>query len=119
MIRVFYDGKCGLCSREIRYYKKIADSTVIEWVDITQNPSILEPYGVSYKTALEALHCLDQNGKFHLGVDGFVLIWHHIPSWKWASVVIRFPIVYSLAKLGYKLFAIWRFNRLDHCKILK
>jgi predicted DCC family thiol-disulfide oxidoreductase YuxK len=24
MITVFYDGKCGLCRREIEYYKRIA-----------------------------------------------------------------------------------------------
>lgn len=116
MISVYYDGKCGLCSREIRYYKRIANKDVFNWVDITENPTCLEKFGVTYKTALEALHCRDHQGNFHIGVDGFVLIWRHIPSWKFASYLIRLPIIYSLAKLAYKAFAVWRFRRLEHCK---
>ena len=30
MITVFYDGKCGLCSKEIKYYRRIAISGVFD-----------------------------------------------------------------------------------------
>ena len=28
MIKVFYDGKCGLCSKEINHYRKIAGAGI-------------------------------------------------------------------------------------------
>ncbi|MEC9079196.1 MAG: DCC1-like thiol-disulfide oxidoreductase family protein, partial [Pseudomonadota bacterium] len=31
MITVFFDGKCGLCSREIRHYQKIAPAERFCW----------------------------------------------------------------------------------------
>ena len=34
MIKIFYDGKCGLCSKEINYYIKIAPKNVFDWFDI-------------------------------------------------------------------------------------
>ena len=29
LTKVFYDGKCGLCSKEINYYKRIAPKNLI------------------------------------------------------------------------------------------
>ena len=36
LITVFYDGKCGLCSKEINHYKKIAPQGIFNWQDITE-----------------------------------------------------------------------------------
>ena len=33
--QVLYDGKCGLCNKEILYYQTIAPKGKFEWVDIT------------------------------------------------------------------------------------
>ena len=38
MIKVLYDGKCGLCNKEISYYKKIANNKKFKWLDIANNP---------------------------------------------------------------------------------
>ena len=37
MITVFYDGKCGLCSKEINHYIKIAPEGIFNWQDITKD----------------------------------------------------------------------------------
>ena len=47
MITIFYDGKCGLCSREINYYKKIAQVDKFQWLDIATNPAPLKPLKIS------------------------------------------------------------------------
>ncbi|MDE4992647.1 DCC1-like thiol-disulfide oxidoreductase family protein, partial [Francisella tularensis] len=36
MIIVFYDGKCGLCTKEKNHYKKIAPKNIFRWIDITE-----------------------------------------------------------------------------------
>jgi glutaredoxin-related protein len=42
MITIFYDAKCGLCSKETNHYKKIAPENIFEWIDITQSTKILK-----------------------------------------------------------------------------
>ncbi|MFT7460831.1 MAG: hypothetical protein ACI909_003521, partial [Planctomycetota bacterium] len=42
MIRVFYDGKCGLCSKEINHYRRIARNGVFNWPDITESAEDLK-----------------------------------------------------------------------------
>ena len=37
LVTVFYDGKCGLCSREINHYKKIAPNGKYQIWDIVSH----------------------------------------------------------------------------------
>ena len=46
-ISVFYDGKCGLCDKEISHYKKIAPPEIFNWQDITVCDKQLRERGVS------------------------------------------------------------------------
>ena len=47
MITVFYDGKCGLCSKEINHYRKIAPSNIFNWQDITESADELNQEGIT------------------------------------------------------------------------
>jgi predicted DCC family thiol-disulfide oxidoreductase YuxK len=117
MITVFYDGKCGLCRREIAYYKRIAPEGILLWQDITVDASMLENLGIAYKDGLKLLHAQDIQGKMHVGVDAFLLIWRHIPRWRILGKIVAIPFVYLFAKAFYQLFARWRFKRLAHCQL--
>lgn len=117
MIRVFYDGKCGLCRREIAHYMRIAPAEVFEWVDITVDASALEQLGVSYVDGLKWLHAQDEKGTLHVGVDAFVLIWRQIPYWHLLGKFVASPPIRSVAQIAYRSFAAWRFKRLAHCQI--
>jgi len=75
LTKVFYDGKCGLCSKEINYYKRIAPKNIFEWHDIATNPKILREINVSQYDALMYLHAIDQKSNLKIGVDAFILIW--------------------------------------------
>ena len=75
MIKVFYDGKCGLCSKEIKYYQSVADNKLFKWFDIVNNPKHLTSTNISQKDALLYLHASDENNKLFVGVDAFLLIW--------------------------------------------
>ena len=118
MISVFYDGKCGLCRREIQHYKRIAPEGVFDWVDITVDASSLEKLGVAYADGLKLLHAQDAQGKLHVGVDAFILIWQQMPRWRLLAHIIALPIIRTVANKAYNGFAAWRFKRLPHCKIL-
>ena len=117
LIKVFYDGKCGLCSKEISYYKRIAPKNIFEWHDIASNPNILKHIRISQYDALMYLHAMDQKSNLKIGVDAFILIWDKLKYWKILSILVRTPIIYSIAKIIYKLFANYRFKKLDHCQM--
>jgi predicted DCC family thiol-disulfide oxidoreductase YuxK len=117
MITVFYDGKCGLCRREIDHYKHIAPQDVFEWVDITIDPSMTKKIGISYADGLKLLHATDATGKLYVGIDAFLLIWRQIPRWRILAKIVSLPIIRPVANIAYRAFAAWRFNRLAHCQI--
>lgn len=117
MTRVYYDGQCGLCRREIDYYKTIAPDGLFAWIDVTRDASSLDALGVSYVQALKLLHVVDAQGRVHIGVDAFIQIWRQLAYWRVLATLAGLPLIYPLAKVAYRLFARWRFARLDHCQI--
>ena len=117
MITVFYDGKCGLCSKEINYYRKIAPQGVFDWQDITACSDSLEKQGVCLAEGLKLLHAKDGNGQMQVGVDAFILIWRQLKRWKVLAMLVALPIIKPMAHFSYQLFANWRFKRLTHCQL--
>ena len=117
MVTVFYDGLCGLCSREIAHYKNIAPEGIFTWVDIAKNPQALEAHNINIIDALKYLHVIDKNGSTHKGVRSFQVIWEQLPRWKILSKLLRFKIFYFVADSLYIQFASWRFERSTHCQL--
>ena len=117
MINVFYDGKCGLCSKEIKYYRSVADNKLFKWFDIANNPKHLTLINIPQKDALLYLHASDENNKLFVGVDAFLLIWKNIKYWKLLYFFVSIPVIKQLAILLYKKFAKYRFSKLSHCKL--
>ncbi|MEY8767985.1 thiol-disulfide oxidoreductase DCC family protein [Francisella philomiragia] len=118
MIKVFYDGKCGLCSKEINHYKNIAPENIFEWIDITEiSEENLNKEDLDTLSCMKLFHVKDNEGKFHTGVDAFIIIWSQLNKWRKLATIIKLPLIYSFAKIIYSLFAKWRFNCLTHCKI--
>lgn len=114
MIRVFYDGKCGLCRREIAHYQRIAPIGVFTWVDIAVTPEPFAALGYAVHDGLRALHVLDEAGKMHIAVDAFIVIWQHLPRWRLLAVIAKLPIIHFAASRFYSVFAAWRFKKLGY-----
>ena len=117
MITVFYDGKCGLCSKEINYYRKIAPTGIFDWQDITTSADDLKKEGISLADGLKLLHAKDHNGKIHIGVDAFLLIWRQLKRWRVLAFLVGLPIIRHITNCVYLAFANWRFKRLAHCQL--
>ena len=117
-IKVYFDGNCGLCSKEINYYSKIDKKNIFEWVNIYINDTDLKKLGITKSEALMELHALDENGKMYKGVDSFILIWKNLSFfWSILGILVSFYPIYLTAKFAYKKFAIQRFNKLGYCDI--
>ena len=119
MIKVFYDGKCNLCSSEINYYRRISHTGIFDWVDINLMHSDFVNTGIKVSDALKILHVIDNNNKLHLGVDAFIIIWNNLSYWKILARIVSIPIIRQIVNITYRAFANWRFNRLTHCILAK
>lgn len=117
MITVFYDGKCGLCSKEINHYRKIAPTGVFDWQDVTVSTDRLDEIKVGLVDALKYLHVQDHNGRLHIGVDAFILIWSQLKNWRLLAKIFSLPVIKNIANFAYKSFANWRFKKLAHCQV--
>jgi predicted DCC family thiol-disulfide oxidoreductase YuxK len=116
-ITVFYDGKCGLCSREIRYYQRIAPKGVFDWQDITVSANALNQQGITLAQGLKLLHVMDKQGVMHIGLDAFILMWRQIRGWKLLAMLVALPGIRQITDMAYRMFAERRFNRLKHCQL--
>lgn len=117
MITVYFDGACGLCSREIAHYRKIAPAGVFDWRDISLNKDALQDIAVSHADALRYLHVRDAAGDVHIGVNAFIAIWRRLPGWRRLAPLIGAPVIRPICAWFYRRFANWRFRRLSHCQI--
>ena len=119
MITVFFDGKCGLCSKEILHYAKLAHPNTFTWQDVANEPNHIEVLGVSQEAALRRLHARDVDGKWHIGVAAFILIWLQLPQYRWTVLakLLKLPLAYQISQFLYGKFADYRFSRLAHCKV--
>ncbi len=114
MPRVFYDGNCPLCSREIEHYRRVAPAGAFEWLDVSRDPAPLRALGVTQAQGLKALHAQDDEGRLHAGVDAFRLIWRHLKRWRWLAMLADLPIIRQVLGAAYRAFAAWRFRRLGY-----
>mgnify|MGYP006130719009 CR=1 FL=1 len=119
MIRVFYDGKCSICSKEINYYRRISSPGVFDWQDINILNHEFKKTGIKVSDALKILHVIDTNKKLYLGVDAFIIIWNNLGYWKILARVLSIRIIRNIANIAYKLFINWRFNKQTHCDLSK
>ena len=117
MITVFYDGKCGLCSKEINHYRKIEPSNIFNWQDITESNSELSKEGITLAEGLRLLRSKDSRGQIHVGVDAFILIWKQLTRWRVLAFLVGLPIIRQIANTAYRAFANWRFKKFEHCQL--
>ena len=117
-IKILYDGNCGLCSKEINYYKKIDKKNVFEWINVYTDDFYLKKLAILKTEALMELHAIDKEGNVYKGVDSFILIWKNLSFlWSILGILVSFYPIYVIAKFAYKKFAIKRFNKLGYCDI--
>ena len=108
---VFYDGRCSLCAKEIRYYQKISPVGLFNFIDITTDNQLFKQYHQDVKIGLKQLHVLDTKGVMQVGVDAFITIWGQLRYWRMLALIANLPGIHWFLSVGYRLFAAWRFKK--------
>jgi predicted DCC family thiol-disulfide oxidoreductase YuxK len=117
MMKVFYDGSCGLCSREIAFYKRLPSTAPIEWVDIARNSDVLAEHGLSFEEAMRFFHIVGDDGNIRSGVDAFLYLWAKIVPFQSLGFIVGLPVIKPIALWSYAKFANWRFKRRKMCPL--
>ena len=108
---VFYDGGCPLCRREIAHYQRIDRAGRICWIDAASDEEALVRHELSLERAMAELHVLDTTGAWRRGLDAFIIIWSHLPAYRWLAHLASLPGLKQVLALAYRLFARWRYRR--------
>lgn len=102
--KILFDGNCIVCDYEISHYKRIAPDQ-FDIVDISDPAFDAATFGVTSEAVQKHMHVLTPEGRMVKGVDAFAHVWSRIPAYRWGEKVVRFPLVYPLARIGYEIFA--------------
>jgi len=106
-LKVYYDGDCPLCSREIDHYARLDAGGAIDFVDIAADPEAGAADGVTCEAAMRRIRAVDADGRSFTSAEVFAEIWRRLPSrfWRWSARLLKLPPVLWLANALYAPFA--------------
>lgn len=104
-VRVYYDGLCHLCSREINHYRGMTGAERIVFIDITEAAFNATEEGLDPVKVHKTMHVRDADGHLRLGVDAFITIWTELPALRFVVPMARAKPIHLLLTLLYSTFA--------------
>jgi len=106
-LKVFFDGSCRVCAREMEYYRQRDQLHALEFIDITDTRFAARQHGRSLEQFMARLHVQESDGAFRTGIDAFAAIWKRLPGEHLGllAAVVQLPGIHLLASLGYEGFA--------------
>lgn len=107
-LRVFFDGSCPLCHREIAFYRRQSGASRIAWVDVSQMADREISPGLSNTQAMARFHVQDGNGELLSGGKAFVRIWAVLPRFRPLSKFFRIQPFSWLLDRAYNFFLKFR-----------
>lgn len=107
-LKIFYDGSCSVCAREVEHYGRKDREGRLILVDISDAAFDPEPFEISREQFMYQLHAIDRTQTVFRGVEAFWAIWQAFPSSTFLGLcgtVITLPLVNPAARLCYRAFA--------------
>ena len=103
-LKVFYDGACPLCAREIAHYQALAPLCRMEWVDVSSLPEGAVARGLTRAEALARMHVVAPDGSVISGARAFIAMWERLPGWRWLARLAAIPPIPSVLEWLYRGF---------------
>ncbi|KWV92199.1 thiol-disulfide oxidoreductase [Erythrobacter sp. YT30] len=100
-LKVWYDGACPLCQREIALMRKLDRDDAINFVDVSENGDPNCP--IDQAELLARFHA-EEDGKVLSGAAAFAAMWRAIPSMRFLGQIARNKTVLSVLERLYIVF---------------
>lgn len=113
--RVFYDGGCPICRREIAHYKRLDRAGAVIWHDLVQEPDAASAHGIDPVAAMAIFHVVDGDERIRTGVDAFVTVWLQLPYWYLLAGVVHHLRLTRPLEAAYRWYAPRRLRRRERC----
>lgn len=107
-LKVFYDGSCSVCAREMEAYRGREREGRLLFVDIGAPYFDPSPYGISLNDFMYQMHAIDRAGRIYRGVEAFWAIWQAFPAstlYGFLGTLVTLPGVNLGARFAYQCFA--------------
>ena len=103
-MKIFYDGQCPLCAKEMTSLKSHDTDHKISFIDVHSNSFEQDYPSINKQHALQILHGLDNNNNLLLGLDVTYCAWQTVKKHKWLILLRKQPIKWFADK-AYLFFA--------------
>lgn len=103
-VKVWYDGACPLCSREIAAMRRLDRKGAIDFVDIADPCA---PCPVEREQALARFH-VSENGRILSGATAFAAMWRAVPALRWLGLLARWRPLELALEGAYRGFLVIR-----------
>ncbi len=100
-VKVWYDGACPLCLREIALMRRLDRRGAITFVDVARGA---DPSCPIDRAQLLARFHAEEDGVVHSGAAAFAAMWRAIPLLRPLGLAARRPAVLRLLEAGYLRF---------------
>ncbi len=100
-VKVWFDGDCPLCRREIAFLKRLDRASAIQFVDVAKGGDPSCP--IDQRDLLARFHA-QEDGEVLSGAAAFAAMWRAIPRLRWLGRAARNPTVLAVLERLYLLF---------------
>ncbi|WP_341503224.1 DUF393 domain-containing protein [Gallaecimonas sp. GXIMD4217] len=110
-LTVFYDGACPRCRRDRANFERWAPQAPVQWLDITDRDQELKALGLEPSRALRELHVRDQQGRLHIELDAYMLLFRYVWWLRPLGAIIGLPGIRPLVSRWYRWWVDRRLRR--------
>jgi predicted DCC family thiol-disulfide oxidoreductase YuxK len=107
-LKVYFDGQCPLCRREIDFYRKRSGGEKITWINIEDGTCDGSTLGLTKKRLKARFHVVKDDSTVFSGGYAFLQLWSFIPVFSWLAKILDRSFFPSLLDKLYDLFLIVR-----------
>lgn len=100
-VKVWYDGACPLCIREIALMRRLDKRGAITFLDVAEGADPSCP--IDRATLLARFHA-EENGAVLSGAAAFAAMWRAIPLLRPLGLAARSPLVLKVLEAAYVQF---------------
>ena len=100
-VKVWFDGACPLCIREISLMRRLDRDNAINFVDVSEDADPSCP--IDRKELLARFHA-EEDGKVLSGAAAFAAMWRAIPALRTLGILAKNRFVLAVLERLYILF---------------